>query len=41
MKKVHSIAWVVLFIGGGLILLLLALLVAPEAIDLSDATSQN
>ncbi len=41
MKNVHPIAWVVLLVGGGLILVLLALLIAPEAIDLGDAALQD
>jgi len=41
MKKVHPIAWGALIFGGMIVLLLIALLVAPEAIDIHDATSQD
>jgi len=40
-KKVHPAAWTALIFGGLIILLLVALLVAPETIDLRDATLQD
>lgn len=39
--KLHPVAWAAIIFGGIAILLLIALLVAPEAIDLKDATLQD
>lgn len=41
MMKIHPAAWTAIIFGGVLILVLIALLVAPEAIDLKDATLQD
>jgi len=41
MKKIHPAAWAAIIFGGVLILILIAMQVAPDAINLKDATLQD